>query len=304
VRGESPHSYIHWRDVALKKVLPYLLLIPTFIVISLFIYWPAIYSLRLSFYRISPLGNRMVFVGLKNFKRLFENPEYLYSIRITLVYVLASLILTIFLAFFIALLLNMNLPGSRIYRALIFTPYAISPAIAGVLWSFLLNPVVGHVNYILSKLFGLQVEWLTTKPYALIAVIIATVWKTLPFDIIFYLAGLQDIPQELIEASMVEGASAWTRTWRIVFPLLSPITFYLIIMNLVSFMFSSFAIIDVTTKGGPGNFTTTMIYRLYLDAFAFQKTGPAAAQSVVLFVIMAVVTVFYFKFGERRVHYQ
>ncbi|PLV56158.1 carbohydrate ABC transporter permease [Thermotoga sp. SG1] len=288
----------------MKKILPYLLLLPTFLIIVLFIYWPAAYSLRLSFYRITPLGNRMVFVGLRNFQRLFQNPEYLNAIKVTVIYVLSSLVLTIFIAFFIALLLNMNLPGNRAFRALIFTPYAISPAIAGVLWSFLLNPVVGHVNYILSKLFGLQVEWLTTKPYALIAVIVATVWKTLPFDIIFYLAGLQDIPQELLEASMVEGANSWTRTWKIVFPLLSPITFYLIIMNLVSFMFSSFAIIDVTTKGGPGNSTTTLIYRLYLDAFAFQKTGPAAAQSVVLFLIMAVVTIFYFKFGERRVHYQ
>ncbi|HBF70129.1 MAG: Glycerol-3-phosphate ABC transporter, permease protein [Thermotoga sp. 47_83] len=290
--------------IKLKRVLPYLLLLPTFVIITLFIYWPAVYSLRLSFYRITPFGNRMVFVGLRNFQRLFQSPEYLNAIKVTVVYVLASLFLTIFLAFFIALLLNMNLPGNRIFRALIFTPYAISPAIAGVLWSFLLNPVVGHVNYILSKLFGLQVEWLTTKPYALIAVIIATVWKTLPFDIIFYLAGLQDIPQELIEASLVEGANSWARTWKIVFPLLSPITFYLVIMNLVSFMFSSFAIIDVTTKGGPGNYTTTLIYRLYLDAFAFQKIGPAAAQSVILFLIMAIVTIFYFKFGEKRVHYQ
>jgi len=296
------HPFFGGEEV--RKILPYILLIPTFIVIILFIYWPAIYSFKLSLYRIAPFGNRMIFVGFKNFAKLFHNPEYMNSISITAIYVVSSMLITLFLSFFIAILLNMKLPGNTVYRTLIFAPYAISPAIAGTLWTFLLNPVVGHVNYFFSKFFGIQVEWLTTKPFALYALIFATVWKTLPFNIIFYLAGLQNIPDELLESSMIDGANAWTRTWKIIFPLLSPITFYLVIMNIISFMFASFAIIDVMTKGGPGDYTTTMIYRLFLDAFVFQRTGSAAAQSVIMFIIMAIVTIVYFKFGERRVHYQ
>ncbi len=287
-----------------RKIIPYILLIPTFLIIIIFIYWPAVYSFKLSFYRISPFGNRMIFVGIRNFKNLFHDPDYIMALKITTIYVSVSVTLTIFSAFFIALLLNMKVPGTPIYKALLFIPYAISPAISGTLWSFLLNPVVGHVNYFMSKFFGLRVEWLTTKPYALYAIIIASVWKVMPFDIIFYLAGVQNVPDDLLEASTLDGASTWTRIWKIIFPLLSPITFYLVIMNIISFMFSSFAIVDVMTRGGPGNYTTTMIYKLYLDAFAFQKTGIASAESVVLFIIMTIVTIAYFYFGERRVHYQ
>ena len=287
-----------------RKIIPYILLIPTFLIIIIFIYWPAAYSFKLSFYRISPFGNRMIFVGIKNFKHLFHDPDYITALKITTIYVSVSVTLTVFSAFFIALLLNMKVPGTPVYKALLFIPYAISPAISGTLWSFLLNPVVGHVNYFMSKFFGLRVEWLTTKPYALYAIIIASVWKVMPFDIIFYLAGVQNVPDDLLEASTLDGASTWTRIWKIIFPLLSPITFYLVIMNIISFMFSSFAVVDVMTRGGPGNYTTTMIYKLYLDAFAFQKTGIASAESVILFIIMTIVTIAYFYFGERRVHYQ
>ena len=287
-----------------RKIFPYLLLIPTFLIIITFIYWPAVYSFKLSFYRLSPFGNRMIYVGLRNFERLFQSEEYIRAIKTTAIYVGSSVVLTVFLSFFIALLLNMKVPGTPIYKALIFIPYAISPAIAGTLWSFLLNPVVGHVNYFMSKVFGISVDWITSKPYALYAIIFASVWKVMPFDIIFYLAGLQNIPDDLLEAATIDGASSWKKIWKIVFPLLSPITFYLVIMNIISFMFSSFAIIDVMTRGGPGDYTTTMIYRLFLDAFAFQKTGIASAESVVLFLIMIIVTIVYFHFGEKRVHYQ
>ncbi len=287
-----------------RKVIPYVLLVPTFAIIVIFIYWPAVYSFKMSFYRISPFGNRMIYTGLRNFGRLFQSSEYIHSIKVTAIYVGFSVLLTVFTAFFIALLLNLKVPGTPVYKALIFIPYAISPAISGTLWTFLLNPVVGHVNYFLSKTFGISVDWLTSKPYALYALILASVWKVVPFDTIFYLAGIQDVPDDLLEAATLDGASSWTKTWRIVFPLLSPITFYLVIMNIISFMFSSFAIIDVMTSGGPGDYTTTMIYRLYLDAFSFQKTGIASAESVILFGIMAVVTFVYFYFGERKVHYQ
>ncbi len=287
-----------------RKVTPYVLLVPTFIIISLFIYYPAFYSFRLSLYRLSPFGNRMIFVGFKNFTKLFSDVGYLNSLKVTFIYVVISVIVTIFISFFVALLLNMKIPGSNLYKALIFIPYAISPAISGTLWSFLLDPVVGHINYVLNSLFGLSVDWLTEKPFAFYSIIFASVWKVLPFDIIFYLAGLNNIPDNILEAATIDGANSWKKVWKIVFPLLSPITFYLVIMNIISFMFSSFPIIDVMTRGGPGDYTTTMIYRLYLDAFAFQKTGIASAESVIMFIIMAVITIIYFFYVERKVHYQ
>lgn len=188
----------------MRRWVPYLLLIPTFLIIVLFIYIPAGYSLKNSFYKVLPFGRGMRYVGWRNFQRLFENPDYIHSVVFTLIYVVVSVTITIFLAFIIALLLSQKLPGTRVYRTLLFAPYAISPAIAGTLWTFLLNPVVGHVSYFFQKVFGLQVEWLTTKPYAFYALIFATVWKMLPFDMLFYIASIQDVPGELLESATLD----------------------------------------------------------------------------------------------------
>lgn len=288
----------------IKKFTPYILLIPTFIIITIFIYIPTVYSFRLSFFRQSPFGNKEIYVGIKNFIKLFTDPNYYRAFGINVLYALITVTVTIFLAFLLAQLLNQKIPGTRFFRLFIFSPYAISPAIAGVLWSFLLNPVVGHINYVFMKLFGFHVEWLTTTPFAFISIVMASIWKMLPFSLIFYLAGLQSIPDSLIESSLIDGANLWTRMWKIKFPLLSPITFYLVIMTLTSSMFSSFGIIDIMTKGGPVGSTTTLIYKLYLDAFAYQKTGLAAAQSIIMFLIMGIVTYIYFKNVEKNVHYQ
>jgi len=288
----------------MKKWTPYFLLIPTFIIIVLFIYMPAGVSLQTSLYKVLPFGRGMRYIGLQNFLKLFANPDYLYSVRFTILYVIITVGITILSSFLIALLMVKKIPGVRFFRTLIFAPYAISPAIAGALWTFLLNPVVGHVSYFFQATLGIQVEWLTSKPYAFYAIIFASVWKILPFDMVFYIASIQNVPEEILESAMIEGASSMNRTWKIIFPMVSPITFYLVIMNIVATMFSSFAIIDVMTKGGPGQYTTNMIYRLYLDGFYFQKAGVASAQSVILIAIMIVVTTVYFKVGERHVHYQ
>jgi len=288
----------------MKKWTPYFLLIPTFIIIVLFIYMPAGVSLQTSLYKVLPFGRGMNYIGLQNFLKLFANPDYLYSVRFTIFYVIITVSVTILSSFLIAILMVKKIPGVRFFRTLIFAPYAISPAIAGALWTFLLNPVVGHVSYFFQTLFGIQVEWLTSKPYAFYAIIFASVWKILPFDMVFYIASIQNVPEEILESAIIEGASSINRTWKIIFPMVSPITFYLVIMNIVTTMFSSFAIIDVMTKGGPGQYTTNMIYRLYLDGFYFQKAGVASAQSIILIAIMIVVTTVYFKLGERHVHYQ
>lgn len=287
-----------------SKLTPYLLLLPTFAIIITFIYIPAVYSFRLSFYQESFFGNRSIFVGIDNFKELFTDSEYYRVLGTTFVYSFISVFATIFLAFLIAQLLVQDVPGKRIFRMLIFAPYAISPAIAATLWSFLLAPTVGHVNYLFMELFHINVDWLTAAPYAFIAVVIATVWKMLPFDLIFYIAGLQSVPDSILESSMLDGANRWQRMWKIKFPLLTPITFYLFIMNFTTTMFASFGIIDIMTRGGPLGTTTTLIYKLYLDAFAFQNNGSAAAQSIVMFAIMGVITFLYFKNVEKGVHYQ
>jgi len=245
-----------------------------------------------------------MFVGVRNFEKVLMDSEYLQIAGFTLLYVALTVFLTIFLAFLLALLLNKKVPGTYIYRSLIFIPYAVSPAIAGSLWTFLLDPVAGHVNYFFTSLFGIQIAWLTTEPYAFIALLFATVWKMIPFCLIFYIAGLQSISSDLLESATLDGANSFTKTWKIKFPLVSPITFYLVIMTIISAMFKSFAIIDVMTRGGPGGSTSTMMYKVYLDAFSYQKTGLASAQSVVMFIIMAIVTVIYFVYGERRVHYR
>ncbi|HOB16265.1 MAG TPA: sugar ABC transporter permease [Defluviitoga sp.] len=286
------------------KYTPYILLIPTLVIIILFIYWPAVSSFMLSFYKVSPFGDIKIFVGFDNFLNLFKSKTYLNAIKVTVIYILVTVFSVIFLGYLIALLLDNKVFGVKFYRTLIFTPYAISFTIAGALWTFMLNPVAGHINYFLNRFFGISANWLTSQPFALISVMVTSIWKMLPFSIIFYLAGLQSIPEEVIESSIIDGANNWQRIWKIKFPILSPTTFYLIIMEITHAMFDSFGIIDIMTRGGPVESTTTMIYRLYLDSFYFQKTGEAAAQSVILFIIMCFITFFYFKFGEKSVHYQ
>jgi sn-glycerol 3-phosphate transport system permease protein len=284
--------------------MPYLLLIPTFFVIITFIYAPAVNSFRMSFFRENKFGTKIMFTGLDNFEKVFTNPEYINIALFTLFYVGLTVMITILFSFLLALLLNKNVPGTYLYRAMIFIPYAVSPAIAGTLWSFLLDPVAGQVNYFFTSIFGIQVKWLTTQPFAFISLLFASVWKMMPFDIIFYIAGLQSISNDVLESATIDGASAMTKVWRIKFPLVSPITFYLVIMNIISAMFSSFAIIDVMTKGGPAGSTNTMMYKVYMDAFIYQKTGLASAQSSFMFILMAAVTVIYFIFGQRKVHYR
>ncbi|RAO99299.1 glycerol-3-phosphate ABC transporter permease [Petrotoga sp. 9PW.55.5.1] len=286
------------------KYTPYLLLIPTFLVIGIFIYWPAINSFSLSMYKVAPFGGRRIFVGIQNYIDLFKSDVYWNAITVTLIYLVVTVFSVVVLGYLIAQLLDNKVAGIKVYRTLIFVPYAISFAIGGALWVFMLNPVAGHINYFLSQITGKSINWLNQAPFALISVSVASIWKMLPFSIIFYLAGLQSISESIIDSSIIDGANSWQRMWRIKFPILSPITFYLIIMNITHSMFQSFGIIDIMTRGGPVGTTTTLIYRLYLDAFYFQKTGEAAAQSVVLFIIMSFITFFYFRFGEKKVHYQ
>lgn len=287
-----------------RKIFPYLLLIPTFLIVIIFIYYPAFQTFKLSFYKMSPFGNRLFFTGFGNFWSLFTSGQYIQSAYTTLIFVVVTVVAGLVISLFLALLLNQKVPGIGIFRTLIFAPYAVSPAVAGTLWAFLLSPVAGYVSYLFLVLFKAQPQWLTTYPLALIAIMIATIWKNLGFNIIFFLAGLQSIPQSYYEAATIDGANASSRLIKITIPLLSPITFYLIVMNVTFTAFSAFATIDVMTQGGPANTTSTLIYKLYQDGFVNFNTGFASAESVILILIMAVFTYLYFKFGQKAVFYQ
>ena len=285
-------------------LLPYLLIIPSMIILILFLYWPTLKSFYLSLYRTAPFGSRVLYSGLDNYIKLFTDPAYLDSLQRSAVFVLLTIFGGLSFSLVLATFLNKKLKGIHIYRTIFFIPYAISPTVAGSLWVFLLNPVAGHVNYILDFFLGFQVPWLTNGFFAFIAIIIATIWKNMGFNIIFFLAGLQSIPDSVYESAKIDGANSWQIFRKITIPLLSPTTFYLIIMNILFTVFKVFGIIDIMTQGGPAGATNLVIFKLYRDMFVNFKPGLAAAQSVVLLFLVLVITFFHFKYGSKGVHYQ
>jgi sn-glycerol 3-phosphate transport system permease protein len=277
---------------------------PSMLILSLFLYWPTIQSLILSLYRNAPFGSIKIYVGMQNYFTLFSDPAYLASLIRSALFVFITIFGGLIISLMLALLVNKKLYGIKVYRTIFFIPYAISPTVAGSLWVFLLNPVAGHVNYILELLFNVQVPWLTSGVFAFTAVIIASIWKNMGFNIIFFLAGLQSIPDSVYEAAEIDGASSFQILKDITIPLLSPTTFYLIIMNIIFTVFQTFGIIDIMTQGGPADATNMVIYKLYRDMFINFRPGLAAAQSVILLGLVLLVTFFHFKFGSKGIHYQ
>jgi sn-glycerol 3-phosphate transport system permease protein len=292
------------QDFKTHKSVPYLLIMPSMLILSLFLYWPTIQSLILSLYRNAPFGSIKIYVGMQNYFTLFSDPAYLASLIRSALFVFITIFGGLIISLMLALLVNKKLYGIKVYRTIFFIPYAISPTVAGSLWVFLLNPVAGHVNYILELLFNVQVPWLTSGVFAFTAVIIASIWKNMGFNIIFFLAGLQSIPDSVYEAAEIDGASSFQILKDITIPLLSPTTFYLIIMNIIFTVFQTFGIIDIMTQGGPADATNMVIYKLYRDMFINFRPGLAAAQSVILLGLVLLVTFFHFKFGSKGIHYQ
>ncbi|HBK68561.1 MAG TPA: sugar ABC transporter permease [Firmicutes bacterium] len=287
-----------------KKSFPYLLLLPSMLVLLLFLYWPTLQSFSMSLYRQAPFGIRRFFVGLENYINIFTNPEYLSSLWLTIIYALVTISIGLVVSLLMAVLLNQKLRGIKFYRLVFFIPYAISPAVAGALWVFLLNPVAGHVNYFLYKLFGIQPDWFTNGTLAFVAVAIATIWKNMGFNIIFFLAGLQSISESIYESAKIDGSSPTNTLMKITVPLLSPTTFYLITMNIIFSIFESFGTVDIMTQGGPANATNFLVYSLYRDSFINFRPGLAAAQSVILLFLVIIATIVHFRSGGKYVHYQ
>ena len=287
--------------------LPWLLLLPSLVVLAVFSYYPAIRTLRLSVFRANIVVGNEQFVGLENFITVLSSPVYQQVILQTLVFVGLVVPLGLIIALGLAWLASKPFPGAKFYRLMLIYPYALSPAIAGTLWLFLFNPEVGAVNSVLGALFGLQPRWLDNPLLAFGLVVVAAVWKGLGYNIVFYIAAIQNVPSEFIEAAEIDGATPWQRFWLVVFPLLSPMTFFLLFTNIVSALFDSFGLVDILTRGGPvygqTGITTFLMYQLYQDGFRNFKAGAASSQAVLMLLLVICLIVLQFRYGSRRVHY-
>ena len=287
-----------------NKTLPYLLLAPSVIIVFIFFVIPSIQSLYLSFYRVSPLGNKKIFIGLQNFIRLFHDPGYLNSIVTSFKFAIFVVALGLAVSMGVAVVANQRLRGFGAYRTLLIWPYALSPAIAGLIWAQMMDPNIGLTSHLLKTLFGIHFNYQTNGQQALMFISVAAAWKMLGYNIIFFLAGLQSLPVELLEAAAIDGAGAWRRFWKIIFPMLSPTTFFLFIMNTLYAFFQVFGLVHITTEGGPGRATDIMVYKLYRDGFEGMNTGYASAQSIILLIMVAALTILQFRYAGSRVHYQ
>ncbi|MBA2779323.1 sn-glycerol-3-phosphate ABC transporter permease UgpA [Billgrantia kenyensis] len=282
--------------------LPYALLAPQIIITLIFFIWPASQALYQSLLREDAFGLSTTFVGLANFSRLFADAYYLNSLSVTAVFAIGTTLLSMSAALLLAVTVNRMLRSRDGYTTLLVWPYAIAPAIAGVLWWFIFNPSIGIVPYVLDML-GYRWNHRTSGADAMILVIIAAAWKQIAYNFLFFLAGLQSIPQSLIEAAAIDGAGPAKRFWTIVFPLLTPTTFFLLVVNVVYAMFDTFGVIHATTQGGPAQATNILVYKVYADGFVGMNIGSSAAQSVILMAIVIALTVIQFRFIERRVNY-
>lgn len=286
-----------------NRRLPYLLILPSIAIVGLFLIFPSLQALYLSFFEVSPFGNKLIFVGLNNFWEILTSDAYQFSLRLSVTFAVAVVVLSMSASLGMAVLVNKPLRGIGLYRTFLLWPYALSPAVAGIIWALLFEPSSGLMTYLIRLTTGLSPNWMMAPNYALFVAILAAAWKMLGFNIVFFLAGLKGIPEEMVEAAHVDGASPRQTFWRVVFPILSPMTFFLFIMNSLYAFFEVFGLIDVMTQGGPGGGTEILIYKLYRDGFISIRWGYASAQSVVLFILVSVLTLLQFRYAGRRVFY-
>jgi sn-glycerol 3-phosphate transport system permease protein len=306
VRGGSaqtdPSLASEKRVIFRSAWLPWLLLAPQLAVIGVFFFWPAAQAVVQSLQQQDAFGTSTEWIGLENFRNLFADPSYLASFKTTAVFSLLVSVLGLSISLLLAVFADRVIKGALGYKTLLIWPYAVAPAVAGVLWLFMFAPSIGIVSYALRRA-GFDWNHLLNGNHAMALVVMAAVWKQISYNFLFFLAGLQSIPKSLIEAAAIDGARPWRRFWTIVFPLLSPTTFFLLVINIVYAFLDTFGIIDASTEGGPGKDTAVLVYKLYYDGFKALDLGGSAAQSVVLMVILVTLTVVQFRFIERRVQY-
>jgi sn-glycerol 3-phosphate transport system permease protein len=290
------------RVVFRSRWLPYALVAPQLAVTIAFFFWPAAETLYQSLLLQDPFGMSVQFVGLENFRQLFHDEGYRASFRITAVYSALVAGIGLALSLLLAVMADHIIRGALAFRTLLIWPYAVAPAVAGVLWVFLFSPAIGILPFWLSRI-GITWNHLLDGNQAMTLVVIAAVWKQVSYNFLFFIAGLQSIPKSLIEAAAIDGAGPMRRFMTIVFPLLSPTTFFLLVVNIVFAFFDTFGIIDSATQGGPGQSTTNLVYKVYQDGFKGLDLGSSAAQSVILMAIVIGLTVVQFRYIERKVQY-
>jgi sn-glycerol 3-phosphate transport system permease protein len=290
------------RTVFPNRVLPYLLLLPQMAVTVVFFLWPAGQAVWQSFLKEDPFGMKSRFVGLDNYTKLLRDPYYLQSAGTTAIFAIATAIVSIGVALILALAVDRMIRSARIYTTLIVWPYAVAPAVAGVLWWFMFNPTIGILAFLMRRL-GYDWNHTLHGTDAMILVVLAASWKQVSYNFLFFVAGLQAIPASLKEAAAIDGAGPLKRFWTIIFPLLSPTTFFLLVINVVYAMFDTFGIIDATTMGGPAQSTNILVYKVYQDGFVGLNLGSSAAQSVLLMIVVVTLTVIQFRYVERQVQY-
>jgi len=282
--------------------LPYALVAPQIAVTIVFFFWPAVQAGWYSFQLQDAFGERTQFVGLANFAALFRDSNYLHSFQITAFFSVMVAGSGIAISLLLAAMADRVIRGALAYRTLLIWPYAVASAVAGVLWLFLFAPSIGIITFALRSI-GISWDWVLQGNQAMLLVVIAATWKQISYNFLFFLAGLQSIPRSLLEAAAIDGATPMRRFWTIVFPLLSPTTFFLLVINIIYAFFETFAIVDAATHGGPGKETAILVYKVYYDGFKALDINGSAAQSVVLMVIVGALTVFQFRFVEKKVHY-
>ena len=285
-----------------SKWLPWVLIAPQLLIIGIFFFWPAAQAVLQSFQMEDAFGMSTEWVGLDNFRTLFSDQSYLDSFYRTALFSVLVAGVGIASSLALAIFADRIVRFAMIYKTLLIVPYAVAPVIAGVLWIFMFSPSIGVVAYGLEKL-GYSWNHLMNENQAMALIVLASVWKQISYNFLFFLAGLQSIPKALIEAASIDGAGPWRRFWNIQLPLLSPTTFFLLVINIVYAFFDTFGIIDAATQGGPGQSTSILVYKVYQDGFKALDLGGSAAQSVILMLIVVVLTVIQFRYVEKKVQY-
>jgi len=285
-----------------SKWLPYALLAPQIAVTVVFFFWPAAQAVYYSFLVQDAFGLSSQFVWFQNFTELFHDGRYVESFKVTAIFSSLVAVSGIVISLILAAAADRVIRGALAYKTFLIWPYAVAPAIAGVLWGFLFAPSIGIVTYFLKKM-GVDWNWVINDNQAMLLIVIASVWKQISYNFLFFLAGLQSIPRALMEAAAIDGASPTRRFWTIVFPLLSPTTFFLLVVNIVYAFFETFGVIDATTQGGPAAATQVLVYKVYHDGVKAADLGSSSAQSVILMFIVITLTVVQFRFIEKKVQY-
>jgi sn-glycerol 3-phosphate transport system permease protein len=291
------------RTVFPNRWLPYALVAPQLAVTLAFFFWPAFDSLRLSLYRASPFGDRLIFIGLGNFQRLLSDPAYFRSVATSFLFSALVTVVGLAFALLLASLANAKIRGLAVYRTLLLWPYGIAPAVAGVIWMFVFHPSFGVLPYLLSFVTAYQFNWFLKGWVALVLIVMAAIWKQFGYNLAFYLAGLQAIPGSVLEAASVDGAGPIRRFFAITFPLLSPVTFFLFTLNMTFSFFDTFGLVHAVTQGGPGDATSILVFRAWKDGFEGLQLGYSAAQSVILMLLVVALTAAQFRFAEKKVTY-